>query len=167
MLGNETSQDIQRWLPFPQCRHSCVPQSPAEARADLPFLNTELLSLVDSLRPSIEEQQQRQTAFSMVQSVLQQHWPQAKVHLFGSTASKLSICNNNDIDVCLELPGIGDEQVRHCSEILLSLHLIMRAWAQLLSTKASLPACIQMFGVPACCRCFNLSAKCLSLCIIC
>ena len=34
------------------------------------------------------------------------------MHLFGSTANCLSVTNNNDIDVCLELTELPDEQVR-------------------------------------------------------
>ena len=33
------------------------------------------------------------------------------MHLFGSVAASLSICNNNDIDVCLELSTVGDDSV--------------------------------------------------------
>ena len=43
-------------------------------------------------------------------SVLKARWPEGSVHLFGSTANCLSITNNNDIDVCLELPELPDEQ---------------------------------------------------------
>ena len=34
------------------------------------------------------------------------------MHLFGSTANCLAITHNNDIDVCLELPALEDDQVR-------------------------------------------------------
>jgi len=47
-----------------------------------------------------------------VASVLKARWPEGSVHLFGSTANCLSITNNNDIDVCLELPELPDEQAR-------------------------------------------------------
>lgn len=41
--------------------------------------------------------------------------PEGIVHLFGSASNHLSICNNNDLDVCLELPAgraeEGEEKV--------------------------------------------------------
>ena len=43
--------------------------------------------------------------------MLKARWPEGLVHLFGSTANCLAITNNNDIDVCLELPDLEDEQV--------------------------------------------------------
>lgn len=48
-----------------------------------------------------------------MRSALVKRWPSCKVHLFGSTANQLSICNNNDIDVCLELPDLPTDAVRH------------------------------------------------------
>ena len=42
--------------------------------------------------------------------MLKARWPEGSVHLFGSTANCLSITNNNDIDVCLELPELPEEQ---------------------------------------------------------
>lgn len=37
-----------------------------------------------------------------------------QVHLFGSAANGLSICHNNDIDVCLEMPGLPDAHDAKC-----------------------------------------------------
>ena len=53
-----------------------------------------------------------QDALEAVRSALMKRWPDSKVHLFGSTANQLSICNNNDIDVCLELPALPSDAVR-------------------------------------------------------
>ena len=53
-----------------------------------------------------------QDALEAVRSALVKRWPDCKVHLFGSTANQLSICNNNDIDVCLELPDLPSDAVR-------------------------------------------------------
>lgn len=53
-----------------------------------------------------------QDALEAVRSALIKRWPDSKVHLFGSTANQLSICNNNDIDVCLELPDLPSDAVR-------------------------------------------------------
>ncbi|KAA6429974.1 MAG: Nucleotidyltransferase family [Trebouxia sp. A1-2] len=79
-------------------------------KADMGQLSQALNEVVDQLRPSQEEQQRQKAAFEQVRSTLVHQWPEAKVHLFGSTANCLSICNNNDIDVCLELPeGIEDQ----------------------------------------------------------
>jgi hypothetical protein len=36
--------------------------------------------------------------------------PYLQVHLFGSWANGLSITSNNDIDVCLEIDDLPDEQ---------------------------------------------------------
>ena len=83
----------------------------AAPKADMEQLSEELHGMVDQLRPSREEQERQKQAFQQVQSTLQQEWPDAQVHLFGSTANCLSICNNNDIDVCLELPDSTKDQV--------------------------------------------------------
>lgn len=73
-------------------------------------LSAGLHGVVDQLRPSQEEQERQKEAFQQVRSTLLREWPEAQVHLFGSTANCLSICNNNDIDVCLELPeGVPDQ----------------------------------------------------------
>ena len=80
-------------------------------KADMAQLSRSLQEVVDTLRPTPEEQQRQKQAFQQVQAVLLQHWPAAQVHLFGSTANCLSICNNNDIDVCLELPEDAQDQV--------------------------------------------------------
>ncbi|KAK9806970.1 hypothetical protein WJX72_009015 [[Myrmecia] bisecta] len=80
----------------------------AQPQADMAALNTALLALVASLQPGAEEVARQQVAFEAVRRVLSQGWPQAQVHLFGSTANGLSICNNNDIDICLELPDGSD-----------------------------------------------------------
>ena len=48
----------------------------------------------------------------MVRSILLSRWPEAVVHVFGSSANSLSICNNNDIDMTLELAHLPDVPVR-------------------------------------------------------
>ena len=53
-----------------------------------------------------------QGALEAVRSALIKRWPNSKVHLIGSTANQLSISNNNDIDVCLELPDLPSHAVR-------------------------------------------------------
>ena len=58
-----------------------------------------------------------QDALEAVRSALVKRWPDCKVHLFGSTANQLSICNNNDIDVCLELPDLPSDAVRSQQEM--------------------------------------------------
>ncbi len=52
--------------------------------------------------------------------LLLQRWPHGEVHLFGSVAASLSICNNNDIDVCLELSTVGDDTVGTTSQLCLA-----------------------------------------------
>lgn len=58
-----------------------------------------------------EEQQRQRKAFERVQEVLTARWPHARVHLFGSVANGLSVRSNNDLDVCLEMAEVGDDQV--------------------------------------------------------
>ena len=80
-------------------------------KADMAQLSKSLREVVDTLRPSPEEQHRQKEAFQQVRSVLLKQWSDGQVHLFGSTANCLSICNNNDIDVCLELPQDVEDQV--------------------------------------------------------
>ncbi|KAG1670109.1 hypothetical protein FOA52_013685 [Chlamydomonas sp. UWO 241] len=48
----------------------------------------------------------------MFQWSRQDEWPEARVRLFGSAANELCIGNNNDIDVCMELPGMEDNDAK-------------------------------------------------------
>ena len=75
-------------------------------------LNSALEELVVSLRPSGEELAQQEEAFGKVSRVLKARWPHAKVHQFGSTANRLNVCNNNDIDMCLEVLEPENDPVR-------------------------------------------------------
>lgn len=72
------------------------------------MLNAQLLKLIEGLRPTELELTARAQAFEFVQDLLNARWSDARVHVFGSTANQLSIVNNNDIDMCLELPGLPD-----------------------------------------------------------
>ncbi|KAK9809730.1 hypothetical protein WJX73_000583 [Symbiochloris irregularis] len=76
--------------------------------ADAATLNTALHQLVDELKPMPAEVEGRTQAFELVQAVLLARWPEAKVHVFGSSANNLSICNNNDVDMTLELQHLPD-----------------------------------------------------------
>ena len=78
-----------------------------------------------------------QDALEAVRSALAKRWPECTVHLFGSTANQLSICNNNDIDVCLELPGLPTDAVRAPSSQLLPGH----AWDLWMLDPAQPPGC--------------------------
>lgn len=73
-------------------------------------LDARLQDLASSLAPTPEEQQRQQAAFDRVRAVLLRRWPHARVHLFGSVANGLSVRSSNDLDVCLELPDVGDDQ---------------------------------------------------------
>ena len=64
-----------------------------------------------ALAAAAEERARQQSAFERVRQVLTARWPAARVHLFGSVASGLSVRSNNDLDVCLEMEGVGDDQV--------------------------------------------------------
>ena len=109
-------------------------------KAAMAQLSQSLQQVVDTLRPSAEEQHCQREAFQQVQAVMLKRWPDAQVHLFGSTANCLSICNNNDIDVCLELQGDVQDQVMtivpirtlQCMAIVCSLslleHICSRWW---------------------------------------
>ena len=106
----------------------------AVPKADMGQLSKGLQEVVDQLRPTQEEQQRQKEAFEQVHSTLLQQWPEANVHLFGSTANCLSICNNNDIDVCLELPESISDQVTslHESHSVSSADMILFSWRPLL-----------------------------------
>ena len=85
--------------------------------------------------------------------MLLERWPSAEVHLFGSTANCLSICNNNDIDVCLELSEAVQGQVRPtCS--LFQLHIpkkiiyYIRIWSMIMLT-VTLQMHVRMLWQPA------------------
>lgn len=72
--------------------------------ADMKDVDRALLQQVDALQPSTLNQTQQAVAFSVIQGLLTERWPEAEVHLFGSTATKLSLLNHNDLDICLQLP---------------------------------------------------------------
>jgi hypothetical protein len=61
---------------------------------------------------ALPEQARQEAALAAIRAALVKRWPECKVHLFGSTANQLSICNNNDIDVCLELPDLPNDLAR-------------------------------------------------------
>ena len=84
----------------------------AKPRMDMGELNEALEELVESLRPLDEELDHQQRAFAKVTQLLKMRWPEAQVHQFGSTANSLSICYNNDIDVCLEIEEPENDPVR-------------------------------------------------------
>ena len=133
----------------------------AVPKADMGQLSQALTEVVDQLRPSPDEQERQKVAFEQVRSTLLCQWPAAKVHLFGSTANCLSICNNNDIDVCLELPeGIEDQvtpgficwpadelsiQARKAA-LLLCLRVSFSVPAVACAVAMSVPQCIILVG---------------------
>ena len=80
---------------------------------DRSVLNKDLLALVEELKPAQTEVAARTQAYALVRSILLTRWSDAHVHVFGSTANTLSICNNNNIDMCLELPNLPDVPVGH------------------------------------------------------
>jgi DNA polymerase sigma len=94
----------------------------AKPKADMAQLDAELVELVQRLRPTEEEKKRQNDALEAVRAALTQRWPDCKVHLFGSTANHLSICNNNDIDVCLELPDLPNDPVTPPPQIVAVLH---------------------------------------------
>lgn len=69
-------------------------------------------AFLPSSAPLAEEKQRQREAFARVREVLQARWPASRVHLFGSVANGLSVRSNNDLDVCLEMRDVGDDQVR-------------------------------------------------------
>ena len=60
---------------------------------------------------SAEEQATMMGAFESVRALLLARWPGARVHLFGSVANGLSVRHNNDLDVCLELAEVQQEDL--------------------------------------------------------
>jgi hypothetical protein len=78
-------------------------------RADLDRLDADLVRLADNIMATPEERASQMRAFGLIRNALLARWPEGKVHLFGSVANGLSVRSSNDIDVCLELPTLGDE----------------------------------------------------------
>ena len=67
-----------------------------------------------------------------VSKILKGHFPHAKIHQFGSTANSLSICGNNDIDVCLEIFEPENDQVSSFQDLacLLEVDLALKTLLQ-------------------------------------
>ncbi len=124
-------------------------------KADMAQLSKALNEVVDQLRPSQEEQERQKAAFEQVRSTLLHQWPEAKVHLFGSTANCLSICNNNDIDVCLELPEGIEDQVAN-APALLAYCAVLRAATALLQNFS----CTLSDAAPVCLLCHQYHSTC-------
>jgi len=94
-----------------------------------------------------------QDALEAVRLALVKRWPDSKVHLFGSTANQLSICNNNDIDVCLELPDLQTDTVRpfpegqHAADMFgFVLHLVSIILEQALRRISYAEVCVDTRG---------------------
>ena len=58
-----------------------------------------------------EERATMMGAFESVRALLLARWPGARVHLFGSVANGLSVRHNNDLDVCLELAEVQQDDL--------------------------------------------------------
>lgn len=82
-----------------------------KGRGDIDRLNQSLLSIVEILRPSDEERWRHWRAFECVRAIILKEVPHAKVHLFGSAANGLNVTNVNDLDLCLEVPEVGVDDV--------------------------------------------------------
>ena len=96
-------------------------QPGAQPKVPMGLLNDMLLKVVEDLQPREEEIKRHAKAFAMVKELLLERWPDAEVHLFGSTANGLSITGNNDLDICLEIPNLIDEQVRPSTTVRLAV----------------------------------------------
>eukprot|EP00192_Tetraselmis_astigmatica_P007397 CAMPEP_0117659414 /NCGR_PEP_ID=MMETSP0804-20121206/6420_1 /TAXON_ID=1074897 /ORGANISM="Tetraselmis astigmatica, Strain CCMP880" /LENGTH=751 /DNA_ID=CAMNT_0005466071 /DNA_START=30 /DNA_END=2284 /DNA_ORIENTATION=- len=68
-----------------------------------------LMEIVEQITPTQEEIAKQKECFGIVTEALKAQWPQCKVHLFGSCANTLSVRNNNDLDISLELKEAGDD----------------------------------------------------------
>lgn len=70
-------------------------------------VDVQLHELAASLEPEPKEMAAHADTLGFVRGLLTKRWPEASVHLFGSAANQLCIHRTNDIDVCLEVPGVG------------------------------------------------------------
>jgi len=98
-------------------------RSPVECRTDIDTFTPGLLALYESLKPSEEHKskQQQQLVDSLAKSV-NKEWPNAQLHLYGSSANSFGT-SHSDVDVCLEME-IGTAST---VEVLVRLADVLRA----------------------------------------
>ncbi|GAX84867.1 hypothetical protein CEUSTIGMA_g12288.t1 [Chlamydomonas eustigma] len=101
------AQRVRNKTPLTARRNA--PRQPT-CRASLDVLNRQLVQLAEELSPSNEERRRHQATLEVVRALLIKEWPHAKVHLFGSAANGLSVRNSTDIDVCLEILDVEENQ---------------------------------------------------------
>ena len=98
-------------------------RSQVECRPDIDTFTPGLLALYESLKPSEEHKskQQQQLVDSLAKSV-NKEWPNAQLHLYGSSANSFGT-SHSDVDVCLEME-IGTAST---VEVLVRLADVLRA----------------------------------------
>eukprot|EP00884_Botryococcus_braunii_P014851 jgi/Botrbrau1/23367/Bobra.0051s0020.1 len=82
----------------------------AKPKVPMEELNALLLQAVVDLEIKDEQMESYKATFEAVKSILHTKWPHANVHLFGSTANGMALAMGNDIDVCIEILDLPDEQ---------------------------------------------------------
>lgn len=99
--SNQMSQREGRWVDVMERSH--------DGRAPLcnmDELNQGLEAIAKDLTPTEEEHAAWIAAFNAVKHFLGNEWPNSEVVLFGSAANGLSVRQNNDIDVCIQIDDL-------------------------------------------------------------
>jgi DNA polymerase sigma len=60
-----------------------------------------LIKLHKDLTPTKQELEKKEKFFNRLVGIIKGKWPEAELHIFGSSASQLGVRGNSDIDVCL------------------------------------------------------------------
>ncbi|TXG62744.1 hypothetical protein EZV62_009738 [Acer yangbiense] len=93
-----------------------------ECRSDIYRLNTQFLSIYESLIPPEEEKAKQKQLLTLLEKLVCKEWPEARLYLYGSCANSFGV-SKSDIDVCL---AIGDADINK-SEVLLKLADILQS----------------------------------------
>jgi len=75
-------------------------------------LNRELMRMYQSLLPTKQEVQMKNKCFKKIQRILNKKFRGSALHMFGSSANNLGVCQNHDIDLSIEIdvrPDASDD----------------------------------------------------------
>lgn len=84
--------------------------------ADIDRLSAPFIAIYESLIPPEEEKVKQKQLFSLLERIVSQEWPDARLYIYGSCANSFGF-SKSDIDVCLRI----DDADFNKSEILLKL----------------------------------------------
>lgn len=91
-------------------------------RRDIDSLNAHFLSIYESLMPLEEEKAKQKQLLKLLEKLVREEWPEARLFLYGSCANSFGV-SKSDIDVCLAIEDTGTKK----SEILLKLADILKS----------------------------------------